>query len=72
MLRLGGLANYRMKYSKNELINNHINGIKNFWDMLNIDYINLKDKENLFYIKECKFRYNTKTKQKFMSKTVNW
>jgi len=24
------LANYRMKHSKNEFANNHINGIKNF------------------------------------------
>ena len=28
------------------------------------------DKENLLYIKECKFRYNTKTKQKLILKTV--
>jgi len=27
-------------------VNNHINGIKNFLDILNIDYLNLIDKEN--------------------------
>ena len=36
-----GLANYRIKCSKNEFANNHINGIKNFWVMLNIYYLNL-------------------------------
>ena len=40
------LANYRMKCSKNKFANNHINGIKNFQVMLNIDYLNLKDKQN--------------------------
>ena len=35
------LANYKIKCSKNKFANNHINGIKNFLDMLNIDYINL-------------------------------
>ena len=35
------LADYKMKHSKNEFINNHINGIKNFQVMLNIDYLNL-------------------------------
>ena len=37
-------ANYRVRHSKNEFVNNHIKGIKNFLDMLNIDYLNLMDK----------------------------
>ena len=40
------LADYRIKCSKNEFANNHTKGIKNFLDMLNVDYINLIDKEN--------------------------
>jgi len=40
----GAKEHYRVKHSKNEFTNgkNHINGIENFWDMLNIDYLNLK------------------------------
>ena len=60
-----------MKYSKNEFINNHIKGIKNFLDMLNIDYLNLMDKiEFLASLKECEFKYNTKTARKLILKTV--
>ena len=65
------LANYKMKHHKNKFANNHIKGIKNFWDMLNIDYLNLMDNRIfLIHLEECKFKYNTKTKQKLILKTV--
>ena len=40
----GARAHYRVKHFKNEFANgkNHINGIKTFGDMLNIDCLNLK------------------------------
>ena len=47
------LAHYRVKYSKNEFVNNHINGIKNFLDILNIYYLNLMDKEFCFILKSA-------------------
>ena len=33
----GGLVDYKVRHSKNEFTNNHINCIKNFQDILNID-----------------------------------
>ena len=40
--------------------------------MLNIDYLNLKGQkiEFLITLKECEFRYNTKTAQKLISETI--
>ena len=35
------LANCEVRHSKNEFVNNHINSINNFWDMLNADQLNL-------------------------------
>jgi len=39
-----------MKCSKNEFANNHINGIKNFLDILNIDYLNLHQQIEFYFI----------------------
>ena len=57
-----------MKYSKNELANgkNHINGIENFRGHAKHRLSRFKGikKENfLLHLKECEFRYNTKTAQ---------
>ena len=49
-------------------VNNHINGIKNFLDMLNINYLNLMDKENCFILKSA-IKY-TKTAQKLILKLL--
>ena len=55
------LAHYRVKHSKNEFANNHINGIENFWiyakDRLS-KFKGIKKENFLLYLKECKFRYN--------------
>ena len=45
---------------------NHINGIENFWGYAKHRLAKFKGikKENfLLHLKECEFRYNTKTKQ---------
>ena len=57
-----------MKHSKNEFANgkNHINGIENFWGYAKHRLSKFKGikKENfLLHLKECEFRYNTKTTQ---------
>ena len=62
------LAHYRVKHSKNEFANgkNHINGIENFWGYAKHRLAKFKGikKENfLLHLKECEFRYNTKTTQ---------
>ena len=58
-----------MKHSKNEFVDNNIKGIKNFLDMLNIDYLNLMDKENfLLHLKSVSLYI--KTAQKLVLKTV--
>ena len=62
------LAHYRVKHSKNEFANgkNHINGIENFWGYAKHRLSKFKGikKENfLLHLKECEFRYNTKTTQ---------
>ena len=61
-------AHYRVKHSKNEFANgkNHINGIENFWGYAKHRLAKFKGikKENfLLHLKECEFRYNTKTIQ---------
>ena len=65
----GAKAHYRVKHSKNEFANgkNHINGIENFWGYAKHRLSKFKGikKENfLLHLKECEFRYNTKTTQK--------
>ena len=62
------LMSYRVKHSKNEFANgkNHINGIENFWGHAKHRLSKFKGikKENfLLHLKECEFRYNTKTTQ---------
>ena len=64
----GAKAHYRVKHSKNEFANgkNHINGIENFWGYAKHRLSKFKGikKENfLLHLKECEFRYNTKTTQ---------
>ena len=64
----GAKAHYRAKHSKNEFANgkNHINGIENFWGYAKHRLAKFKGikKENfLLHLKECEFRYNTKTIQ---------
>ena len=64
----GAKAHYRVKHSKNEFANgkNHINGIENFWGYAKHRLSKFKGikKENfLLHLKECEFRYNTKTIQ---------
>jgi len=64
----GAKAHYRVKHSKNEFVNgkNHINGIENFWGYAKHRLSKFKGikKENfLLHLKECEFRYNTKTTQ---------
>ena len=64
----GAKAHYRVKHSKNEFANgkNHINGIENFWGYAKHRLAKFKGikKENfLLHLKECEFRYNTKTTQ---------
>ena len=75
----GAKAHYRVKHSKNEFANgkNHINGIENFQLRLRLATVNRRGyakhrlskfkgikKENfLLHLKECEFRYNTKTTQ---------
>ena len=59
-------ARYRVKYSKNEFVNNHINGIENSKGYAKYRLSKFKsiNKENfLLHLKECEFRYNTKTTQ---------
>ena len=55
------LAHYRVKYSKNEFANNHINGKENFWgytkDRL-YKFKGIKKEIFLLHLKKCKFRYN--------------
>ena len=68
MVDYGAKAHYRVKYSKNELANgkNHINGIENFRGHAKHRLSRFKGikKENfLLHLKECEFRYNTKTAQ---------
>ena len=68
MVDYGAKAHYRVKHSKNEFANgkNHINGIENFWGYAKHRLAKFKGikKENfLLYLKECEFRYNTKTIQ---------
>ena len=65
------LAHYRVKHSKNEFANgkNHINGIENFWGYAKHRLAKFKGikKENfLLHLKECEFRYNTKTTQEHL------
>ena len=64
----GAKAHYRVKHSKNEFANgkNHVNGIENFWGYAKHRLSKFKGikKENfLLHLKECEFRYNTKTTQ---------
>ena len=64
----GAKEHYRLKHSKNEFANgkNHINGIENFWGYAKHRLAKFKGikKENfLLHLKECEFRYNTKTTQ---------
>ena len=64
----GAKEHYRVKHSKNEFANgkNHINGIENFWGYAKHRLAKFKGikKENfLLHLKECEFRYNTKTTQ---------
>ena len=75
----GAKEHYRVKHSKNEFANgkNHINGIENFQLRLRLATVNRRGytkhrlakfkgikKENfLLRLKECEFRYNTKTIQ---------
>ena len=75
----GAKAHYRVKHSKNEFANGkkHINGIENFQLRLRLATVNRRGyakhrlakfkgikKENfLLHLKECEFRYNTKTTQ---------
>ena len=64
----GAKAHYRVKHSKNEFANgkNHINSIENFWGYAKHRLAKFKGikKENfLLHLKECEFRYNTKTTQ---------
>ena len=64
----GAKAHYRVKHSKNEFANgkNHINGIENFWGYAKHRLAKFKGirKENfLLHLKECEFRYTTKTTQ---------
>ncbi len=68
MVDYGAKAHYRVKHSKNELANskNHINGIENFLGYAKHRLPKFKGikKENfLLRLKECEFRYNTKTTQ---------
>ena len=68
MVDYGAKAHYRVKHSKNEFANgkNHINGIENFWGYAKHRLSKFKGikKENfLLHLKECEFRYNTKTTQ---------
>ena len=67
------MANYEVRHSKNEFVNNHINSIKNFCRYAKCRLAKFKciKKENfLFHLKECEFRYNTKTMQKLILKTI--
>ena len=62
------LAHYRVKHSKNEFANgkNHINGIENFWGYAKhrlAKFKGIKKGNFLLHLKECEFRYNTKTTQ---------
>ena len=64
----GAKAHYRVKHSKNEFANgkNHINGIENFWGYAKhrlSKFKGIKKKNFLLHLKECEFRYNTKTTQ---------
>ena len=55
------LAHYRVKYSKNEFANNHINGKENFWGYAKhrlSKFKGIKKEIFLLHLKECKFRYN--------------
>ena len=67
-MAISGKEYYRVKHSKNEFANgkNHINGIENFWGYAKHGLSRFKGikKENfLLHLKECEFRYNTKTAQ---------
>ena len=75
----GAKAHYRVKHSKNEFANgkNHINGIENFQLRLRLatasrggyakhrlsKFKGIKKENFLLHLKECEFRYNTKTTQ---------
>ena len=64
----GVKAHYRVKHSKNEFANgkNHINGIENFWGYAKhrlAKFKGIKKGNFLLHLKECEFRYNTKTTQ---------
>ena len=66
-------AYYRVKHSKNEFVNNHINGIENSkgYAIYRLSKFKSINKENfLLHLKECEFRYNTKTVQKLISETI--
>ena len=55
------LAHYRVKHSKNEFANNHINGIENFWGYAKhrlSKFKGIKKDNFLLHLKECEFRYN--------------
>ena len=64
----GVKAHYRVKHSKNEFANgkNHINGIENFQGYAKhrlAKFKGIKKGNFLLHLKECEFRYNTKTTQ---------
>ena len=62
-------ANYDVRHSKNEFDNNHINGIKNFQGYSKYRLSKFTSTNRiLLYIKECEFKYNTKTTQKLILK----
>ena len=66
-------AYYKVKHLKNEFANNHINGIENSKGYAKYRLSKFKsiNKENfLLHLKECEFRYNTKTVHKLISETI--
>lgn len=71
----GAKEHYRVKHSQSEFANgrNHINGIENFWGYAKHRLSKFKgiSKENFYlHLKECEFRYNTKSNQEDLYKKL--
>lgn len=71
----GAKEHYRVKHSQSEFAKgkNHINGIENFWGYAKHRLSKFKgiSKENFYlHLKECEFRYNTKSNQEDLYKKL--
>lgn len=71
----GAKEHYRVKHCQSEFAKgkNHINGIENFWGYAKHRLSKFKgiSKENFYlHLKECEFRYNTKSNQEDLYKKL--